>query len=407
MNSSGISNPGIAPNIFDPSTLIGDLGQVKQNALQTLQASFKVLATVGTDGTSSAARSGLQELEAPSASRNVNDISLRIGLLQDALNQLMAQVSKTEIKSRMDEMQKENKKQLEKFEEQMRKAAEAAEKNKEASKKGNIFEAVSNWIQAAVSVVSAIVTCVSAAAQIFTNPVGAAALFVAGVALIGAAAVQITLAIDSTLQAAGEKGFLSETDRGRMKKAVEILGYIALAGAMIGLVGGVVVGLSQAGRAAGTMVGQEVGKLGAAKLVATGMQEMAKQSVAMSIERYAAYAFREAFEEAIKPLMRLATQMAVIQAVGQGTNAAVTGAGKLAVADIRQEASDLKAEADKAEANAAAINAMVAKLRALIEQLQGELEKMVEEGQQTMQVIFGAIDESQQSMTNVLHTTSA
>jgi hypothetical protein len=403
MNSSGISNPGIAPNIFDPSTLIGDLGQVKQNALQTLQASFKVLATVGTDGTSSAARSGLQELEAPSASRNVNDISLRIGLLQDALNQLMAKVSKTEIESRMNEMQKENQRQLEKFEDQMRKAAEAAEKNKEASKKGNIFEAVSNWIQAVVSVVSAIVTLVSAAAQVLTNPAGAAALVVAGVALIGAAAVQITLAIDSTLQAAGEKGFLSETDRGRMKKAVEILGYIALAGAMIGLVGGVVVGLSQAGRAAGTMVGQEVGKLGAAKLVATGMQEMAKQSVAMSIERYAAYAF----QEAMKPLMRLATQMAVIQAVGQGTNAAVTGSGKLAVADIRQEASDLKAEADRAEAAAAAINAMVAKLRALIEQLQGELEKMVEEGQQTMQVIFGAIDESQQSMTNVLHTTSA
>jgi hypothetical protein len=406
MNSSSVTTQTVTPNIFDPTTLVGDLAEVKQTALQALQDSFKILGTVSSDGTTSASGSGLQELEKPSLNRNVNDITLRIGLLQDALNQLMAQVSKTEIKSRMDEMQKENARQLEKFEEQMAKAAEAAQKNQEAEKKGNVFEAISNWIQAVVSIVSAIVTLVSAVAQILTNPVGAAALIVAGVALIGAAAVQVTLAIDATMRAAGKEGFLSETDRERMNKAAEILGYIALAGSMIGLVGGVVVALGQAGKAAGGLVAKEVGKAAAAKLVATGMKESATatgRATAQAVPRYAMYAFKES----MAPLMRLGAQMAVIQAVGQGTNAIVTGTGNLEVAKIQQEASDLQAEADKAEASAAAIQAMISKLQALIEQLQAELEKIVEEGQQTMEVIFGAIDESQQSMTNVIQSTSA
>jgi hypothetical protein len=257
-----------------------------------------------------------------------------------------------------------------------------------------------------VSVVSAIVTLVSAAAQIFTNPVGAAALVVAGLALVGAAAVQITLAIDATMRAAGQEGFLSETDKERMNKAAEILGYIALAGSMIGLVGGVVVALGQAGKAAGGLVAKEVGKAAAAKLVATGLKESATaggRATAQAVPRYAMYAFKES----MAPLMRLGTQMAVIQAVGQGTNSIVSGVGDYEVAKIQQDASDLQAEADKAEAAAAAIEAMISKLQALIEQLQAELEKIVEEGQQTMEVIFGAIDESQQSMTNVLQSTSA
>lgn len=407
MNPPGITQtPNLASTIFDPGAMLGEVADIKQNAIQALQASFKMLATVGPEGsTPNSQADGLVELEKPSFNSNVNDITLRIGLLQDALNQLMAQVSKTEIRSRMDELQKENQRQLERFEEQMAKAAEAAQKNQEAEKKGNIFEAVSNWIQAVISVVSAVVTLISAAAQILTNPVGAAALIVAGVALIGAAAVQITLAVDATMRAAGQEGFLSEADRTKMNKAVEILGYIALAGSMIGLVGGIVVALGQAGKAAGGLAAKEITKAAAAKLVATGMKESltkSAQATSQAIPRYAMYAFKES----MAPLTRLGAQMAAIQILGQSTNQIAGGVVNHEIAEIKGEASALLEEADLAEAAAAALEAAISKLRAMIEQLQSELEKLVEDFQQTMAVIFGAIDESANSMTNVVQSTS-
>lgn len=406
MNPSQL-NP-TAPNLaaLNLQQTLGDFAEIKENALTSLQKSFRVLAKMPAAVASSdaAARTdGLPNLDAPTVSRSVNDLTLRIGLLQDALNQLMAQVSKTEIRQRMSELQKENQRQLEKFEKQMAEAAKAAEKAKEAQKKGNIFEAVGNWIQAAVAVVSAVVTMVSAVGQILTNPVGAAGLIIASVALIGVAAVQITMAIDATMRAAGEEGFLSETDRTRMQKAAEIMGYIALAGAMIGLVGGIVVALGQAGRAAGQLAGQEVGKLAAAKMVGIGMKEAAARSMNMSIERVAMYAFKEA----MKPMLNYAGQMLLIAAVGKGLNEVNAGAGKERISHIKEQASEAKAEADKAEAAAKALQAQIAKLRALIEQLQQELEHMLEQGQQTLAIIFGSIDESAESMKRIHQSTSA
>lgn len=404
MSTPSINTSTPALNVLDPGVVLGDLQTAKKEAVSILQQSFKILGTFTADGAQSASEgTGTPDLEKPNLSSKVNDLSLRIGLLQDALNQLLAQVSKLEIKQRLNDLEKENKKQLDKFNEQMEKASAAAEKNKEAEKKGNVFEAISNWIQAVVSVISAVVTLVSAVGQILTNPVGAAALIVAGVALLGAAAVQITLAIDATMVACGKEGFLSDTDKEKMAKAVEILGYIAIAGSMIGLVGGVVVALGQAGKAAATLTGKEVGKLAASKLVATGMKEAAKKSMDMSVARVANYAYKESMSE----LMKLGTRMAITQAVGNGAKQIVTGVGDMKVADLSQEASDLQAEADKAEAAAAAIAALVAKLQAMIEQLQQELEDLIDQGQQTMAVIFGTIDESSESMTRIQQTTSA
>ncbi len=405
MNSSGINTPSVTPtHSFDPTALLGDLDDVRTSAAKSLQESFKLLGTLISGGTTSGPANGTQELEAPvNISRNVNDMTLRIGLLQDALNQLMQQVSRTEIKQRMSEMQKENQKELDRFQEQMTKAAEAAEKAQESQKKGNIFEAVSNWIQAAISVVSAIFTLISAVGQILTNPVGAAGLIVAGVALIGVAAVQITLAIDATMRAAGKEGFLTDDQKSKMKLAAEIMGYIAIAGSMIGLVGGVVIALGQAGKAAGALAGKEIGRMAAAKLVATGMKEGITKTTDMTIARVAKYAF----EEAMKPLMKLGAQLALVQILGQTSNAITKGVGAIEVAKLDQQASDLLAEADLAEAAAKAIAAMIAKLQALIEQLQQQLEDMVEQGQQTLSIIFGAIDESASSMTRIHQTTSA
>ncbi len=405
MNPSGINTPPVTPtHSFNPEVLLGDLQDVRAAAAESLKESFKLLATALSGKNSAAEANGLQELEAPvNISRNVNDMTLRIGLLQDALNQLMQQVSRTEIKMRMNELQKENQKELQRFEEQMAKAAEAAEKAQESQKKGNIFEAVSNWIQAAISVVSAVFTLISAVGQILTNPVGAAGLIVAGVALIGVAAVQITLAIDATMRAAGQEGFLSETQKEQMQLAAQIMGYIAIAGSMIGLVGGIVVALGQAGKAAGALAGKEIGRLAATKLVATGMKEAATKTTNMTIARVAKYAF----EEAMKPLTKLGLQMALVQIAGQSANAINKGVSAHEIAKLDKEASDLLAEADLAEAAAKAIAAQIAKLRALIEQMQEQLEDMVEQGQQTLSIIFGAIDESASSMTRIHQSSSA
>lgn len=393
MYPNGLSSFPTPVNLGTPQSVFGNIADAKENVLKILQESFKVVGTVKTDPaapTGNVSSEEIIELEAPLSSRNVNDITLRIGLLQDALNQLMAKVSKTEIQRRMDESQKENQKQLEKFKDQMEKAAEAAEKNKEAQKKGGLFEAIGNWIQAIVSVVSAIITLASAVGQILTNPAGAAGLIVASLALIGTAAVQITLAIDATMRAAGKEGFLSESQKKDMAKAAEIMGYIALAGSMIGLIGGVVVALGQAGKAAATLTAKEVTKAAAAKMVGSGMKEIGKKSMDMTVNRVAMYAFKDS----IAQLTKHVGAAGIVRAVGQGTVGVVSGAGTLAVNDIKQDASELLEEADLAEAAAKAIEALIAKLQALIEQLQEELEHLIEQGQETMAIIFGAIEET-------------
>ncbi len=404
MNPSGINTPPVGANpLFNPDQLLGELQDVRSAAANSLQDGFKLLGTLISGR--NLGDNGVQELEAPKLSRDVNDITLRIGLLQDALNQLMQQVSRQEIKMRMNESNKETQQQLEKFEEQMRKAAEAAEHTQEANKKSNIFEAVSMWIQAVVSVISAVISLVAAVGQILTNPVGAAGLIVAGVALIGAAAVQITLAIDATLVAAGKEGFLSEDQKTKMKLAAEILGYIAIAGAMIGLVGGVVMALGQAGKAAGTMAGKEIGRVAATKMLAAGAKEAATQGGKQTVQSLNRFVY-EAVKEAMKPLLKMAANLAATAVAGTAATQVAGGVIDGKIADQRQLASDALAEADLAAAAAKAIEAMIAKLRALIEQLQSELEKMVEDGQQTMSIIMGAIDDTAASMTRIIQEGS-
>jgi hypothetical protein len=251
-----------------------------------------------------------------------------------------------------------------------------------------------------------VITIAAAIGEAFAGNPGAIGLAVAGVALVGAAAVQMTLAIDATMQAAGHEGFLSAADKERMNIAIHVLGAIAIIGSLLGITGSVLVALGSAAKTASALAMKEVTTLAVTKLVAIGMKESATaagRATAQAVPRYAMYAFKQS----MAPMLRYAAQVAFVSAFGQGTNMIVSGAGKLEVAKLQQAASDLQAEADKAEAAAAAIEAMVARLRAIIEQLQSELEKLVEEGQETMNVIMGAIDESQQSMTNVIQSASA
>jgi len=120
-----------------------------------------------------------------------------------------------------------------------------------------------------------------------------------------------------------------------------------------------------------------------------------------------AQAAKTAFKESMKPLMQLSLRMGLVEGIGRGTASIVSGVGNLKVADLKQSASDLQAEADQAEAAAKALQAQIAKIRAIIEQLQQDLEALVEDAQQTLAIIFGAIDESAESMTKVMQTQSA
>lgn len=386
---TGFINPGV-------------LNDLVHDARDVLNAALTVEPTVHPSDPNATA-SNVIDLEAPSTSVSASDIALRIGMLQEALNELMTATSKLEIDGRMKQLDSENKRQLERFEEMLKKAAEALKKQEEGQKKGNIFEAASNWIQAAVSIASGILSIMSGLAQMAVNPVGGAAMMVAGAALIGAGAVQLTLAIDATMEAAGQQGFLSDKDKARMKKAVEILGYIALAASMIGLMGSAMVALNQVGKTMAAQAGKEATRYGTAKMVATGAAEAASKSAAQTASRTA----YEAFKTSMDKLTKFAGQMAIIEALGSAATQTVEGVGRLEVAEIEKKASDLQAESDKADAAAKEVAAQIAKLQAIVEQLQQELGEMMEQAEETLAIIYGAIEQSANSMTKIQHTTGA
>ncbi len=89
MNSADVNSLPVGLNVFDPQNL-GELQDVKSAAIKTLQESFRVVGNFSATGTQSSAQgTGLPDLESPSLSKQVNDLTLRIGLLQDALNRLV------------------------------------------------------------------------------------------------------------------------------------------------------------------------------------------------------------------------------------------------------------------------------------------------------------------------------
>lgn len=398
------SSPG-GPGGLMPPNLLEGIAQSKQDAIRILQQSLSLAGTVGGERTAGpTGHPHLPELEKPVRSDSINDLSLRLGLLQDALNQLLTQVSRTEIKQRLNTLEKENQKQLEATRAHFESAAAAAAKHQEAERKGHVGEAISNWIQAGISVASMVVTLAAAIAEIADcNPVAATGLIVAAVALEGAAIVQVTVAIDSTIRATGQEGFLSETDRKNMQIAADVLGGIALAASLLGLIAGAVGALVAAARTAAMVTGRTVTLIGASKLVAQGTKEIATRSMNMSVGRAATYTYRNSMQE----LLKMSGRLAVIHATGAATRTLTKGVGDLQVAALKQDAAELQLEADRADAAAKAVQAMVTKLRSLIEELEAQLESLVEQGQQTMQIIFGAIDESAESLTRIQQTTSA
>jgi len=431
------------------------LVDLRKTAGESITKALTELQTVNSIGVSTG-KDGVLQLSPPKGLMNVMDITLRIGLLQDALNQLMQQVSKNEIEGRLNELNRENKEQLAKFKDQMKHVEEEVKKNQEASKKANIFQAIANFFKAIVNAIVAVFNIIAAVGYALTGNVAAAAgLFVSAVALLASAAIDVVKGLDSLLKAAGGGGFLSDADIQRMTKATEILGYVAMAAAMIGGLGAIVGGISK-GMALATQkltqigmqesvkglvasaakdafkellqqvptkAAQEVAKTAAEKAFQQAIQEAAKVSAKEigskliqetvvaaakeSIKAAVQTLVKETIKSALLPLMSMIKSTALVQGIGGGATSIITGVGGLVVADIRKDAAEEKRKAEEAEAQAKAIEAMIQMLRQLIEQLQKDLEDMLESAMEAVTAIFNAADETASSMKDLMQFQSA
>lgn len=441
------SNPSTIAG-FDPAALHTTLKDIRQTGSESLTKALTLLSNIDASGVATTNKDGVIELAPPKSSLSAIDLTLRIGLLQDALNQLMQAVSKNEIEGRLNELNRENREQLDKMKDQMKHIEEEAAKKREADKKLNIFEAIANFFKAIFDIISAVFTAIAAVAYALTgNVVAAAGLFTATVALIASGIVNLTLAIDSVVRAAtGGKSLLSDDTVKAMQKATEILGYVAMGAAMVGALGAVVQGIRQGANmaagelikhglnsspkaimrevmGAGSDVMMELASQGSKSLGKELAKEFAEQAVKVSLKQGAAEGSKEAAAEAVKVAIReavkdvmreqlkhiynLAQRQGITSAIIGGSQQILQGTSTILVGDLRADAADAKRKADEAEAQAKAIEAMIQMLRKLIEQLEQDLQDMLESSMETISAIFNAADESSSSMKELMHFQSA
>ncbi len=248
MSISLPSNP-LTSGLSGTQALHTELTEIKQEAAKSIEKALTLFGTVNAGGAPVNAN-GSPSLTAPkSIVTNVSDLTLRIALMQDALDQLMQEVSKNEIKQRLNELNRENQEHLAKVKEQLKEAEKSAQKAREAAQKTNIFKAIANFFKALVDFIVGVFTAVAAIGYALTgNVVAAAGLFVASAALFASSAVNLIMAVDSMVAAAkgSDSGFLNEKALKGMQKTVEILGYVAMAAGMLGGLGAAISGIQSA-----------------------------------------------------------------------------------------------------------------------------------------------------------------
>ncbi|MBB5037711.1 type III secretion system translocon subunit SctE [Prosthecobacter dejongeii] len=447
---------------FDPASLHSTLKEVTKTAGESLTKALTLLSNVDATGVLPS-KDGILQLAPPKMNLSAMDLTLRIGLLQDALNQLMTAVSKNEIEGRLNELNRENREQLDKMNEQMKEIEKEASKRREADKKVNIFQAIANFFKAIFDVISAVFTAIAAIGYALTgNVVAAAGLFAATAALMASGVINMVMAVDSVIKAAGGGGFLSDKAIAGMTKATEILGYVAMGAAMVGGLGAVVDGIrTGANMAAGKLaehgikmstkeIMREVVKAGgdlfqdiaskgldnvAKELAKEGLEqagkkslstmawELAEETAKKAADKGASHVLKDLAKEtamaaaratiketlfaSLEPVLRLAARQAITSAVIQGSMQITQGVGGVLVADIREDAAEARRKADEAEALAKAIQAMIELLRKTIEQLQEDLQVMMETSMETISAIFNAADETANSMKDLMHFQAA
>lgn len=434
------NNPSITGG--SPTGLHDTLVELRKTATESITKALTELETVNSLGATQG-KDGVLQLAPPKGMMNVMDLTLRIGLLQDALNQLMQQVSKNEIEGRLNDLNRENKEQLDKMKDQMKHVEENVKKNQEAAKKSNIFQAIANFFKAIVNIIVAVFNVIAAVGYALTgNVVAAAGLAVSAVALLASAAIDIVQGIDSVVKAAGGKGFLSDADIERMTKASEILGYIAMGAAMIGGLGAIVSGVQQGMKLAATKLGEigiqqgvksfvasaakEVFKDLVSSMPSKAAQETAKELAKKAMEEaiknvaqksgtwateMATEVAKEAIKEAVKQTVKAAVRelvlmtqrTALVQGIGGGATQILSGVGEVVVGNIQKDAAAEKLKADQAEAQAKALEAMIQMLHKVIEQLQKDLSDMLDSMMQAVSAIFNAVDEASSSMKELMH----
>jgi len=452
MNISTPNIPGLTS-----TQLQTNLEEIRETGIKDLTKALTDLGVVNATG-STMGQDGMIQLTPPKATMNVMDLTLRIGLLQDALNQLQQQTSKNEIQGRLNDMNRENADKLSKIKEQVEHAAEQLKKMKESQAKANMFGFLGAIFKAILDFFMAIFNVIAAVGYALTGNVAAAAgLMVSAGALVASGIVHLVEAADSLGKLAFGKGFLSEADKQRMSQAVEILGYIAMGAAMIGGLGAIVDGISQAGalatkeltKLAVQEMSQQVVKIGTEEVAEQSVKQMVKQIVkevlmdalqesgklatkfSTTAQETMSLAMKEALKEgstqatkqmakeaikaavkevminAFKDFMQAATKTALANAIVGGSSQIIGGVGDLVVSDIRSDAAAEKLLADQAEAKAKAIEAMIQMLHKMIEQLQQQLSDMLDSAMQAVSAIFDAADDSASSMKELMHFQAA
>ena len=423
-----------------PTDLHKTLQELRETATKDLSQALTDLGVINATG-GTGGNEGIIQLAAPKLMMSAMDLTLRIGLLQDALNQLQEQTSRTEIEGRLGELNRDNKDKLTQIKENMDHVAEQAKKNKEAQKKTDIFTAIANFFKAIFDAIAAVFTLIAAVGYALTgNAAAAAALVVAATALIASSVVNFTMAIDSVMKAVGGQGFLSDADIQRMQKAVEILGYIAMGASMVAGLGAIVEGISTASKMAASKLGdlgfKNAGELAkqmvkevatdaftesaylttkssdAAKLaMEKAVEEAMKEGASKLIKEVAVDTIKAAVKESLMnsllEFMQMGTRTAIAAAATQGAGQILTGVGETIVADIKADAANEKRLADEAEAKLKAIEAMMQMLRQMIEELQKQLGEMLDSAMEAVSAIFNAVDETSSSMKELMHFQAA
>jgi len=405
---SGIS--GTNPQV-DLRALLGDFTEIKQEARQSVENALVMLGTVIAGN--SLNRDNLQELPPPSFSMlgGIAELSLRIGLIQDALDQLMQEVSKLGIGQRLNQADRANQEQLARIDEQVAEAKEAAAKSKEAEEKGNLFQMIGDWVNVAITAISLAITVVGAVlGGIVTGGAATVALAVAIVALSITLAAQITLAIDSTVayQNGGE-GFLGDA-RGALETTAMVAGIVAaVASVATGLIA-IARGFSAATAAAAKELGEEATQAAVKAATKEGVKQALKESgkeAAKEIMEAAPQAAYTAFKEvAAKTLGTLAKQSTIVTYT-QLANAGINAAGTVEKNKILKEAEEHLQAAKDAEAEAKAFEAVVKMLQKVISQMQEELESMIDAALQSLDAVFGIIDDTQTSQKKIMQSSGA
>jgi hypothetical protein len=407
---SSISNSTTAKlSSFDATQFHSELDTVREEGAKSITNALTLLTSLDATGLVPG-QAGAMTLVPPKGMMNASDLTLRIGLLQDALNELMQQVSKNEIQGRLNDLNRANMEQLDKMKEQMKEIENSVKKQKEADKKSNTFAAIANFFKAAFDIVCAVFSAVAAVGYLFVNPAAAVGLAVSALALAASGICNMVVAIDAAMAAATGKGFLSDTDKKNLEKATEILGYIAL---VAGVLSGIAVIVSAA-RTGAAMAGKELMKHGLEagnKAIAKEVLNAGKQAIQEITRDFFKQAAKEALtsvvKEAMKPMLQEMIELSLKQSVAAillaAPSAITSGVGDVKVANLEDEVADARREADEAEAQAKAIEAMITMLRNMIEQLQSDLEDMMEAAMETVSAIFKAADDSASSMKELMH----